>query len=125
MKTAILTILEAVLGWLVHAGWQAAVLALLVLLLGGVLRQRLEPRWRFCLWVLVLARLAMPLAPPAPWGLFRPAPPSRPSVGPVEPDGTFIAEPGPTIDGSGGTSVTGPSSEGGNEGSQPLPTPAE
>jgi beta-lactamase regulating signal transducer with metallopeptidase domain/5-hydroxyisourate hydrolase-like protein (transthyretin family) len=51
----------------------SAVLGLIVLLVSWVLRNRLEARWRFCLWLVVLARLAMPVAPPAPWSLFRPA----------------------------------------------------
>src|SRR5206468_1477883 len=67
----VLAALETALACLAHAGWQAAVLGLLVLLLSRALRGRLEPRWRYGLWLVVLARLALPVAPPAPWSLFR------------------------------------------------------
>jgi beta-lactamase regulating signal transducer with metallopeptidase domain/5-hydroxyisourate hydrolase-like protein (transthyretin family) len=61
---------------LLRASAQAAVLCLLVLGILYLLRGRLEARWRFALWSLVLARLALLVAPPAPWSLFQwmPAP---------------------------------------------------
>src|ERR1019366_3147170 len=71
MSAALLSFLETVSVWLAHASWQAAVLGLLVFLLSWALRGRLEARWRFCLWLVVLARLALPVAPPAPWSLFQ------------------------------------------------------
>jgi beta-lactamase regulating signal transducer with metallopeptidase domain len=74
MSAALLSFLETVLVRLAHAGWQAAVLGLLVFLVSWALRGRLEARWRYCLWLVVLARLALPVAPPAPWSLFRLAP---------------------------------------------------
>jgi beta-lactamase regulating signal transducer with metallopeptidase domain/5-hydroxyisourate hydrolase-like protein (transthyretin family) len=63
--------MEAVLRWLPHAGWQAALLGALVLLVSRALGGRLEARWRFALWWVVLARLALPVAPAAPWSLFQ------------------------------------------------------
>jgi beta-lactamase regulating signal transducer with metallopeptidase domain/5-hydroxyisourate hydrolase-like protein (transthyretin family) len=74
MSATPLSFLETVPAWLAHAGWQAAVLGLLVFLVSWALRGRLEARWRYCLWLVVLARLALPVAPPAPWSLFRLAP---------------------------------------------------
>ena len=71
MSAALLTFLETVLMRLAHASWQAAVLGLLVFLVSWALRGRLEARWRYCLWLVVLARMALPVAPPAPWSLFR------------------------------------------------------
>ncbi len=68
------TIVESLLTWLVRASWQTAVLGLIVLLVSWALRDRLEARWRFCLWVVVLTRLAIPAAPSAPWSVFRLAP---------------------------------------------------
>src|ERR1700722_6874278 len=61
---------ETILTGLVHASWQAAVLALVVLVVSLVLREQLEPRWRFCLWLVVLVRLALPVIPSAPWSIF-------------------------------------------------------
>jgi beta-lactamase regulating signal transducer with metallopeptidase domain/5-hydroxyisourate hydrolase-like protein (transthyretin family) len=62
---------DCMLGWLALGGVQAAVLAALVLLVITIGRGRLEPRWAFGLWALVLVRLALPVAPPAPWGVLR------------------------------------------------------
>lgn len=57
-------------GWLLRASAQGAVLAILVLLAQFFLRKRLDARWRHLLWLLVLARLAMPFSPPSPASLF-------------------------------------------------------
>jgi WD40 repeat protein/beta-lactamase regulating signal transducer with metallopeptidase domain len=56
---------------LLHASWQGALLALLVLALAWFLGDRLRPRWRFALWLVVFARLALPALPSAPWSVFR------------------------------------------------------
>jgi beta-lactamase regulating signal transducer with metallopeptidase domain/5-hydroxyisourate hydrolase-like protein (transthyretin family) len=74
MIAAPLAFLETVMALLVHASWQAAILGLLVFLVARALRGRLEARWPFCLWLVVLARLALLVAPPAPWSLFQAAP---------------------------------------------------
>ncbi|MGO8699600.1 MAG: M56 family metallopeptidase [Limisphaerales bacterium] len=58
------------LGWLLRSSWQAAILTVLVLLAQLCLRQRLDGRWRHLLWLLVLARLAIPFSPPSPASLF-------------------------------------------------------
>src|SRR5947209_2929609 len=70
------TALETGLGMLAHASVQGAVLALLVLGVSWTLGRRLEARWHFGLWLLVLVRLALPAVPPASWSLFQLAPPS-------------------------------------------------
>lgn len=53
-----------------RASWQAAVLALLVVLLLRCCGERLSPRWRFLLWGVVLARLLLVATPGAPWSVF-------------------------------------------------------
>src|ERR1700683_3337923 len=63
--------IEAFLVRLAYAGYQAAILAVLVLLVTGILRNRLPARWRFALWLVVFIRLALPITPSAPWSLFR------------------------------------------------------
>lgn len=57
------------MGGLANWSVQVAVLAALVLLVHWAAGRRLAARWRHAMWLLVLARLAMPVAPPAPWGL--------------------------------------------------------
>src|SRR5512137_1259538 len=46
--------------WLSRATWQASVVVVLVLGLQWLLRDRLSPRWRHALWLLVMLRLLMP-----------------------------------------------------------------
>lgn len=58
------------LTWLWRASWQAAVLALLVVLCQIVFRKQLAPRWRFALWWIVVLRLLLPVVPPSAWSVF-------------------------------------------------------
>ena len=53
-----------------RASWQAAALALLVVLLLRCFQERLSPRWRFLLWGVVLARLLVVATPVSPWSIF-------------------------------------------------------
>jgi len=53
------------------ATWQTAVILLVVLLLLALFGERLEPRWRYLLWCVVLLRLALPILPASPWGLWQ------------------------------------------------------
>src|SRR5439155_17493838 len=96
--TALLTALETVLAWVVHASWQATILGLLVFLVLGMLRGRLEARWRFCPWLAVLARLALPVTPAAPWSLFHLAPGMHATPTTGGPVGDSVAESMPRSD---------------------------
>jgi bla regulator protein BlaR1 len=49
---------------------QAALLILLVLAVQWLFGSRLQPRWRYALWLLVLLRLALPWTIPCPVSLF-------------------------------------------------------
>jgi len=48
------------LQWLVRIAWQASVLIAFVLVVQRVFRDRMSPAWRHALWLLVVARLALP-----------------------------------------------------------------
>src|SRR5688572_7917033 len=61
---------ETLLATLWRASWQAALIALVLLALQWVLRDRLAARWRHALWLLVFARLALPVLPPSPTSAF-------------------------------------------------------
>ena len=50
--------------------WQSAFLAAVVVGLTLLLRNRLEPRWRYLLWTIVLLRLALPVLPSSPVGIL-------------------------------------------------------
>src|SRR5579872_1678004 len=70
MGLAWLIWLEATLGRVVHAAWQGALLALIVLALTCGLGSHLRANWRFALWLVVFARLTTPWIPAAPWSIF-------------------------------------------------------
>ena len=55
---------------LLKASWQAAVLILLVLTVQWAFGRRLSPRWRYGLWLLVVARLALPWTLPSSVSVF-------------------------------------------------------
>jgi beta-lactamase regulating signal transducer with metallopeptidase domain len=48
--------------WMLRASWQASVIAALVLLVQWLFQKELSPGWRSALWLLVLARLALPVS---------------------------------------------------------------
>jgi beta-lactamase regulating signal transducer with metallopeptidase domain len=72
--------LESVFCWLLEASWQASVLAALVLSLQWALRGRLNPRWHHALWLLVVARLMLPVLPESTLSLFQFAPSPPPNI---------------------------------------------
>ncbi|MGA3179276.1 MAG: M56 family metallopeptidase [Verrucomicrobiota bacterium] len=63
-------IISSFFGWLARASWQAAILTVIVLALQWVFQKQLSPRWRHALWLLVVARLALPFPPSSPISLF-------------------------------------------------------
>ncbi len=66
--------------WILQTTWQAAALAGLILLAQRLLGKRLSPAWRYGLWLLLVARLLMPVTPPSAFSIFnlaRTAPPHR------------------------------------------------
>lgn len=60
-----------VLRWLIEASWLVTLLVLLVLVAELTLGSMLTPRWRYGLWLLVVARLAVPWSPEVDAGLLR------------------------------------------------------
>jgi len=57
-------------GWLLRNSAHAAVLAAVVWSLERTVLRRLSPRWRYGLWLLVVARLVLPIAPASAFSLF-------------------------------------------------------
>jgi beta-lactamase regulating signal transducer with metallopeptidase domain len=64
------TLLDTVGPAVWRATWQAAALAVLVMLLVRCFGERLAPRWRFLLWGVVLTRLLVVATPVSPWSVF-------------------------------------------------------
>jgi beta-lactamase regulating signal transducer with metallopeptidase domain len=62
--------LDPVLSWLLRTSCQASILILLVGLIQWVFRRQLGSRWRHALWLLVVARLLLPISLPSPFSLY-------------------------------------------------------
>jgi beta-lactamase regulating signal transducer with metallopeptidase domain len=58
------------LSWLYHATIKGAVVIVLVALLLRLFGSRVDPRFRHLLWLIVLVRLMVPIAPSSSWSLF-------------------------------------------------------
>jgi beta-lactamase regulating signal transducer with metallopeptidase domain/ankyrin repeat protein len=62
-------------GWIWEASWQAALIALVVLLVQTLLGGKLTAGWRHGLWLLVIARLLLPDLPASKTSLYNAMPP--------------------------------------------------
>ncbi|MBN1589119.1 MAG: hypothetical protein JW888_06370, partial [Pirellulales bacterium] len=88
-------LVDSLSGLLLAASWQAGLLVVLVLVLCRVFR-RMPARWRCVLWMVVLARLLLPVVPPSPTSLLNLARLSAvPSAGPIHDRSITIVEPAP------------------------------
>ena len=64
--------------WLLRTTLQASLLICLIILVQAVLRGRLGIRWHYCLWLLLLVRMAMPWVPESRLSMFNLIPQSMP-----------------------------------------------
>jgi beta-lactamase regulating signal transducer with metallopeptidase domain len=97
-------IARGALSWLWETTLAAAVLTLLVLLIQSIGRRWIPPRWTYTLWLLVMVRLVLPMAPESPLSLFNlckrvsaPAPELRATArsSPVTPVADLLPKPAP------------------------------
>ena len=77
--------LEKYINWLLNHSLQAGALVLLVLAVQWIFRRRLNARWRFALWWIVLARLLLPFGPQSAVSLFNYFQPAVQLAGPRYP----------------------------------------
>jgi len=64
------THLHDLFAWLLRASWQASVLVLVILAVQWAFQKHLAARWRYALWLLLIARLLWPILPPSPISIF-------------------------------------------------------
>jgi beta-lactamase regulating signal transducer with metallopeptidase domain/ligand-binding sensor domain-containing protein len=57
--------LATFLQWLLKATFQGSLLVCVIMLIKVILRERLPARWHYCFWLILLARLSLPWAPPS------------------------------------------------------------
>jgi len=62
--------LVAAFSWIARTSAEAAVIVVIILGVQAALRNRLKPRWRYALWLVLVARLFMPWAPESPLSVF-------------------------------------------------------
>src|SRR5512144_1687194 len=72
-----MNVLGRLFGWVLQASWQASVLIVLVLLAQLLFGRWLTARGRAVLWLLVMARLLLPLSPGSAVSLFNVARPEK------------------------------------------------
>ncbi len=53
--------------WVIDVSWQASLVAAVVLVVQALLGRRVSARWRCNLWLLVVARLLLPVVPESRW----------------------------------------------------------
>jgi beta-lactamase regulating signal transducer with metallopeptidase domain len=71
--------LQPFFAWLWRATWQAGILVCLILLVQKILGRRLGVRGRYCLWLLLLLRLALPWTPHSRMSVYNLVPLSPPA----------------------------------------------
>ncbi|MHC4740672.1 MAG: M56 family metallopeptidase, partial [Planctomycetota bacterium] len=67
---ALISSLQSFSEWLMRATLQASLLIVLILAIQTILGRRLGIRWRYCLWLLLLVRMALPWAPQSRISMF-------------------------------------------------------
>ena len=72
-------VIDELFAWAVRTTAHTAVVILLVLAVQAVLGRRLEARWRYALWLLVVVRALAPALPQSDWSVFNFAPDVAPS----------------------------------------------
>lgn len=56
--------------WLLHSTLQISIIICLILLVQVVLRNRLSARWHYALWLILIIRMVMPIAPQSRFSIF-------------------------------------------------------
>ncbi|TCP62575.1 beta-lactamase regulating signal transducer with metallopeptidase domain [Baia soyae] len=62
--------LQYFFSWVLDASIMASVLVVLVLLMKGLLRDKLTIRWQYLLWTIVMVRLLLPWAPESSYSIY-------------------------------------------------------
>jgi len=71
---------EPFFDWLVRTTLQASLLICVILLIQSALGRKLGVRWRYCLWLVLLVRMALPWAPQSRVSMYSALPQSLPSA---------------------------------------------
>lgn len=69
-QNPILEHLDILIGWLLQTSWQASILVLLIFAVQWLFHKRFSTSWQYSLWLLLLLRLALPVAPESRFSVF-------------------------------------------------------
>ena len=86
-------------GWLVQATAKGSVAILLVAVTQQLIGHRVRARWRHALWLVILLRLVVPIAPSSTWSIFNLVPPHPGIQWQLRGDPGQIVFDGPTLSG--------------------------
>lgn len=88
--------LPVIAEWLGRASLQASVVVVLVLVINTIFRATLPRRWSYLLWMIVVARLVLPIGPAAPFSVYNlgnfMAVESAPPAAVAKPQGVWLPE---------------------------------
>jgi len=62
--------LELVFNWVIKSSIMASILAVLILLVNYVLRNKLDAKWQYAVWMLLIIRLIIPYDIQSPWSIY-------------------------------------------------------
>src|SRR5665648_488968 len=62
--------LELVFNWVIKSSIMASILAVLILLVKYALRNKLDAKWQYAIWMLLIIRLLMPYDIQSPWSIY-------------------------------------------------------
>ncbi|WP_088189333.1 M56 family metallopeptidase [Desulfosporosinus sp. FKA] len=62
--------LELVFHWIIKTSVMASIMAVLILLVNFALRNKLEAKWRYAIWMLLIFRLLIPYNIQSPWSVY-------------------------------------------------------
>ena len=79
--------------WVARCSVQACALIALILIAQFALRNRLSPRWRYALWLLLLLKLALPWTPESRWSVYNLLPTFSQEARLVEGEPSVLASP--------------------------------
>ena len=62
--------IELVFNWVIKSSMMASILAVLILLLNYALRNKLDAKWQYAIWMLLIIRLLIPYDIQSPWSIY-------------------------------------------------------
>lgn len=62
--------LGLIFNWVIRSSFMASILAVLILLVNYALRNKLDAKWQYAIWMLLIIRLLIPYDIQSPWSIY-------------------------------------------------------